>query len=300
MRTGEFHKIFVIFLAIILSGCQSAIDNANYLSGDSGCRKFYKKAPVDESNVPKYSSTDRPPPVIRFMSDKPPAEFKTWLIQATGQGYYAVGSCSFSAAEGQDSFTPIQAKWVDADAAISLRNYASTEYSSNQYGGSSYRFYDWHEVYFKRSANPRLMWFKYWAMTNLMGFSDEDISDEDRKIVKRNSGAIVRYVVRNGPAFYSELMAGDVVIGMDGKAVLSSSHLTDIVKNKSLEKISKIFPEFIPESGEAGVESLASRISSADPGVLGSAHITYIRDGIERSTDVPFMRIYESERIFSQ
>jgi hypothetical protein len=61
----------------------------------------------------------------------------------------------------------------------------------------------------------------YWRKTTppVLGVDAVDLSPELRLALKRNTGAVVRTVVDGSPAFFAEILPGDVIVGLDGAVV---------------------------------------------------------------------------------
>ncbi|MBQ8679337.1 MAG: PDZ domain-containing protein [Treponema sp.] len=52
-----------------------------------------------------------------------------------------------------------------------------------------------------------------------LGLQVVDLSNDDRKSLKRNTGVLVDVVFQKFPAFYADLMCGDVIIEINGKQI---------------------------------------------------------------------------------
>ena len=88
--------------------------------------------------------------------------------------------------------------------------------SSTTYGSTivpittNQRRYDQGAVYFVKDKR------KY-----RFGLQFVNLNSEQRKVLGRNTGAVVDVVIENSPAFYSNVLEGDVIIAVDGVPVRS-------------------------------------------------------------------------------
>ena len=69
----------------------------------------------------------------------------------------------------------------------------------------------------------------FWRRTRpgILGASVSDIPSDDRTRLGRNTGAYVDLVVNGGPAFLADVLAGDVIIGVEDREVRSPAELTE-------------------------------------------------------------------------
>lgn len=291
----------VLLIVSAGSGCQSVSNQINYLTGESGCKEYYRSVGENPKYLPFYSKENRPPPIVKRLSEQNENP-EVWIIQAMGQGYEALGACTFYGAASEGEFTPVHAKFVGADAVISVATYKDTQYASTQSGGYSYRTYDWTEWYFQKAKDADELKLGFFIATSAMGFYAEDLESTDRSSLKRNTGILVKYVVKDSPAFYAGLVPGDVVIGIDGKEVMSTKELGEIVGTR-LGAIARENMEKIDMSAYAGLSKsslIIKALSLADQDQLGNSELSFIRDGVEKTTAVKFMRMYEAENIFGR
>ena len=50
----------------------------------------------------------------------------------------------------------------------------------------------------------------------LLGVISRDLSDDERQVLQSNKGAAISVVVNETPAFDADLLAGDIIVAMDG------------------------------------------------------------------------------------
>lgn len=301
---GEFMKSIFMFGVIFMSvtcitGCQTVDDQVKYLTGESGCKKHYKSSSDAADPVAQYSDVNRPPPIIVQLSEEK-LDIRALIMEAMGQGYFTIGSCEFYGDSEEGRFTSIQAKSVKADAVISHVKYKDTQYVSGQSGGYSYRTYEWTHLFFRKAMWPEELKLGFWVSTDTIGIFASDLIEEERKIYKRNTGVLIRLVVKDSPAYYAELIPGDVIVGIDGIVVRSEAQYRSAISAKIKSVISTMPPTDPDQSRRDIAKKMFTYVSSADESILGDAEISFVRDGVERKAKVPFMRMYEAEKIFSR
>lgn len=65
----------------------------------------------------------------------------------------------------------------------------------------------------------------------LIGIRYQDLEQADRERLRRNTGVVVSVVIKNSPAFYGNLIRGDVIIRMNGTDVYNVESLKQITKS---------------------------------------------------------------------
>jgi S1-C subfamily serine protease len=61
------------------------------------------------------------------------------------------------------------------------------------------------------------------------GANIRDLSESERQQLQTNRGAYVRSVVDNTPAYNSDILPGDVIVGVNGQAANGYSGLVDLI-----------------------------------------------------------------------
>lgn len=64
---------------------------------------------------------------------------------------------------------------------------------------------------------------------SIFGVHPQALPDEMRKSLQRNTGALVKLVIDDSPAFRANVLAGDVVIALDDIPILSPQQLLDLL-----------------------------------------------------------------------
>lgn len=111
-------------------------------------------------------------------------------------------------------FLPNNSTTYNSGSVYGYGGSASYSGSSTTYGTtvvplrSQQRRYDQAAVYFVKSTKK----LKY-------GIHLADLTPEIRSSIQRNTGALVDIVMQDSPAFYANLLAGDILIRIDGNEV---------------------------------------------------------------------------------
>lgn len=92
---------------------------------------------------------------------------------------------------------------------------------------SHQRRYDQNAVYFVKSTQK----YKFGVQFN-------DLTPDQRAHFERNTGVLINVVIEDSPAFYSNVLAGDVLIAVDGKPVKNTQHAMQLMGSISPEKTS--------------------------------------------------------------
>ena len=130
--------------------------------------------------------------------------------------YVCIGGTSFNGPfEDIQNDIRLQCKEIGATVALYAREYTDTRYGSTYYqgtGGSySIRRYDYTVFYLVK-------------FTNDVGFGAVlmDIDNDTRQTYKRNTGAIVSLVYRNTPAYYANIVRGDIIVKINNIEILNT------------------------------------------------------------------------------
>lgn len=97
---------------------------------------------------------------------------------------------------------------------------------------SHHNLYDQTAVYFVKSNKK----YKF-------GIQFHDLSPEDKAILERNTGVLIMVVIEDSPAFYSNVLAGDILIAVDGTTVKNKDHALKLMssipspRNQSILKV---------------------------------------------------------------
>ena len=210
--------IILVFIALILFGCTS------------GYKKFYHQ------NVDARISPD----VELLQPGQEPKVFRTDNfendIKALQEKHYIViGYSSFNGSLEDTKNAAAQAKVIGATIVLTNSEYTDTQTTNSAiiipntqttyYGDTVVPFtthqrrFDQNAVYLVRSTKK----FRY-------GISIADLNTEKRAEIERNTGVLIDMVFEDTPAFYSNVIAGDILISVDGQNIINVEHAEDILK----------------------------------------------------------------------
>lgn len=180
--------------------------------------------------------------------------------------YVPVGYSSFNGKYEDESNVKAQAKRIGATVILVNSKYTNTQtttshlflpnssttyhsgsvYSggaSGGYSGTSTTYgntvvpitthqmrYDQTAVFFVKSTKkPRF------------GVSLKNLSDDQRRALERNTGAIVDVVVEGSPAFFSNVLPGDILIKVNDSNVMDAKHASELMQGVSSATSSAVF-----------------------------------------------------------
>lgn len=162
-------------------------------------------------------------------------------------GYCLIGQSCFNAGNVNQNGAVEQAKIVHADTIIVYNKYTHTlsgsmpvttpTYNSGTiygsrggmatYSGTSYTTnyvpynvarYDYYATYWVKMKPPRL------------GIHYKDLTNELRQKVGSNKGVYIIVVIKNSPAFNSDLLSGDIIRRVNGTEVIDEKHFHNWLK----------------------------------------------------------------------
>ena len=59
----------------------------------------------------------------------------------------------------------------------------------------------------------------------------KNLNDEQRQTIERNTGAAIEIVVEGSPAFYSNVLVGDILIKINGTDVKDAPHALELMRD---------------------------------------------------------------------
>ena len=231
----KMHRIVLLFL-LFLGGCVNAFSN-NYegLSSEEIKSRFPSNNPVRTQLMKgNFASVDND------------------CRSLIAKGYVLVGKSGFNASELNSDLAVNLGQELTADIVVLYTQYtntistmmpltlpntttASTNYynSYNNYMGSSYSTiygqsttyiptiinrYDYLALYWKKDIRkPRIgiFWF--------------DLTEDQKMQLQTNSGCYVDVIIDKTPAFYANILRGDVIVAVNNVRVIDSEHLGNIL-----------------------------------------------------------------------
>ncbi|MBC8554729.1 MAG: PDZ domain-containing protein, partial [Candidatus Brocadiales bacterium] len=244
----------ILFLAIVLSGCVT-----------SGYKQFYNPY-VDAKTLPEVQLLAEGQEPQIFGTDNFDRDIR--ILQS--KQYIPIGHSSFNSRYEDIKNAAAQAKRIGATIVLVSSQYTNTQTttstlflpdnrttynSGTAYGNTTYnsayggylgssntratysgtsttygtkavpftthqRRYDQTAVYLVKSTQKLKFGVQY-----------NDLTPEQRTQFERNTGVLINVVVENSPAFFANVLAGDVLIAVDGKAVQNAQHAGQLMGN---------------------------------------------------------------------
>jgi hypothetical protein len=232
-------SLFIAVLALALTACAS------------GYQQFYKPyvEPKTLTDVQLLNPGEEP----RVFGT---SDFDRDIKTLRSKMYIPIGYSSFNGKYEDESRVKDQAKRVGATIVLVNSRYTNTQtttsplfipnssttyHSGSVYGGGVYggysgtstttgntvvpittqqRRYDQTAVFFVKSTKkPQI------------GVFIKNLNDEQRHTIERNTGAVIEIVIEGSPAFYSNVLAGDILIKVNGTDVRDAPHAHDLMRD---------------------------------------------------------------------
>jgi hypothetical protein len=251
--------IIGMFFIVALSGCAS-----------SGYKSFYKPIlDVNNLNEVELLSPNEDPKVLTSN------DLKKDIYTLRSKNYIAIGSSSFNGGKESIENAVDQAKEIGATVVLASSNYTNTQTTastlllpnnkttyhnglassnstySNSYGkkiGSSSSSgsyigtsteYGAQAVPFtsnQRRYNQSAVFFVKSTIKPRFGLATTDIPQALRVKIKINTGSMIDVVLEDTPAFYANLLPGDVIISINGINVKNPGHGIEIMNSTPREQ----------------------------------------------------------------
>jgi len=229
----------VFCLAIILCACASGYKDFYQPYVDRATLEAAEVRLLAPGEEPSIYGTDNFERDVRILRSK---------------GYVPIGYSSFNGQYEDTKNAVAQAKRIGATMVLTSSEYTNTQTSTTPlfipntqttyhsgsaygYGGSatysgtstthgstvvpitsSHRRYDQEAVYLVKSTKKLRF-----------GVSLRDLTPDQREALGRNTGALIDIVMEDHPAFYSNVMAGDFLIAIDGTKVRNAQHGSELM-----------------------------------------------------------------------
>lgn len=243
--SSRIATLTVVTLVALVTGCAS------------GYTEFYRPA---AGATPEAIARVRaaPPPETPLVERAAPADPRAVSDAYAKRGYIVIGSSMFNSGDSEpDSSAIAQGKAVGADLVLILNpEYtgsvttrmplttptSSTTYSTGRataygpggsvtaYGSGTSTTYGSTTTYVPITTHRSDYGAVYFVKQRFnLGAFFRDLSDAERQEVQSNRGAVVRLVVDNTPAFFADVLVGDLVTAIDGVPVASSEGVLDLL-----------------------------------------------------------------------
>lgn len=233
-------KIILIAVAAILTGCVQ-----------SGYMKFYNPY-VDAKTLPSVEliGPNEEPQV--FVSSSLDRDIK--ILRS--KRYIVVGYSSFNGGYEDIKNAAAQAKRIGATVVLTNSEYTNTQsstsalllpnnqttyHSGSVYGSGAYGGYSGTSTTYGTTAVPYTTHQRRYDQVAVylvkstqkirFGVSVNDLPPDMRAELERNTGALIDIVIEDTPAFYSNVMAGDVLVSIDGQLVKNGQHALELMRS---------------------------------------------------------------------
>ena len=182
-------------------------------------------------------------------------------------GYAAIGYSSFNSGRNESEKSAIaQGQKVGADLVVIVNpSYTgsvtsqlplttpttSTSYTSGSataygaggsvtaYGNSTTTTYGSKTTYIPMTVNRYDYGAVYFVKrAYIFGANWRDLTNDERAALQSNSGVFITSVVNDTPAFRNDVLAGDIIVKIDGQTIYGQQAASDALKNKRGQEIS--------------------------------------------------------------
>lgn len=140
--------------------------------------------------------------------------------------YAIIGTSNFEGPRNNINLAKDQAKKIGAKIVLVQESYNRTinNIYSNSYGiTSDYTDrYNYSVLYFAKLKNDM----------SSGGFQYDNLTERERTIYNTNTGCIITLVYKDTPAFYANLIRGDIILKIDDKDILNQESILSIMKDK--------------------------------------------------------------------
>ena len=208
--------LFVIGISIALNSCSTFSNVSKFYEPFNVSEDVWNVIKLQENEEPEIYSTDD------IMND---------TDEIKSDHYVCIGGTGFNGPfEDIQNDIRLKCKEIGATIALYSIDYTDTRYGSTYYqgtGGSySIRHYDYTVFYLAK-------------FTNDVGFGAVlmDIDNDTRQTYKRNTGAIVSLVYKNAPAYYANIVRGDIIIKINGKEILSANDGYSVINSLAIGSV---------------------------------------------------------------
>lgn len=247
-------RLALVVVATALTGCAS------------GYAKFYKQTP---GATPEAVAAGRlAPPTGEPIVDRamPPSDSKAMFDAYAKRGFVPIGESSFYSDRNESEDEAVkQGVKVGADLVLILNpRYAgsttttmplttpttTTSYTNSQataygrggpvtaYGTGTTTTYGTKTTYIPITTHRTDYAAIYFVRQRWgLGVLWRDLSDEERQELQSNKGVTVRLVVENTPAFYADILPGDIILAVNGEPVLGREGISQKIRSVAKQKV---------------------------------------------------------------
>lgn len=241
--------MLTLLAALTLAGCVS------------GYQQFYKPY-VDAKNLEdaELLKPDEEPKVYGTN------DFDQDIRLLRSRMYVPIGYSSFNGGYEGQSNVKAQARRISATLALVNAKYTNTQttttplllpnssttyHSGSVYGGGTYGAYSGTSTTYGSTVVPITSHQRRYDQTAVFfvkstkklkfGVFLNNLSNEQRRALERNTGAIIEVVVEESPAFYSNVLPGDVLIRVNDSNVRDAKHAIELMQEVAPSANSAVF-----------------------------------------------------------
>jgi len=245
-------RLYVILIALLLNGC-----------AQSGYKQFFKPY-VDAKTIPDVELLkEGQEPQIFGTQD-----FEKDIKILRAKRYMPIGHSSFNGGYEDTSNAAAQAKRIGATIVLVNSKYTSTQtttstlflpdnrttyHSGTGTASTSYNsaysgylgnsttnaYYSGTSTTYGTKAVPitshqqrydqTAVYFVKFTKKLKYGVAFKELTPDERRSLERNTGVIIDVVMEDTPAFYANVLAGDVLIKIDGILVKNGQHAAELM-----------------------------------------------------------------------
>ena len=233
----------------------------------AACASGYSQFYTDVSGVtPDVIAKERvaPPPATPLVESSPTVPDPE---QYARLGYAAIGYSSFNSGRNESEKDAIaQGQKVGADLVVivnpsytgsvtsqlpittpttstSYTTGSATAYGSGDsvtaYGNSTTTTHSSKTTYIPMTVNRYDYGAVYFVkLAYIFGANWRDLSNDERSALQSNSGVYITSVVNDTPAFRNDVLAGDIIVKIDGQTIYGQQAASDALRNKRGQVVS--------------------------------------------------------------
>jgi hypothetical protein len=235
-------------VSLLVSGCVS------------GYKQFYR--PIQGETPERIAATRIAlAPTIPIVERAQPGDSKTILDAYARRGYVMIGSSIFNSGRPEPEDAAVrQGQELGADLVLILNpRYTgsvtsslpittpttTTSYSSGSataygpggpvtaYGSGTTTTYGTSTTYVPITVHRSDYGAVYFVKRRFgFGSFSRDLNDSERQQLQTNRGAVIRLVVDGSPAFNADILAGDIVLAIDGVPVTNSEEFQRMLRDR--------------------------------------------------------------------
>ena len=211
----KFNNVF-IFILFVLVGCATTYNNA--------FTSYYKSVVSQEELIENFDNSESDLQV--YKAD----DVQKDISKIIKRGYNIIGESSFIG-ETDASLVRVTATAIGANVVLLSVKYRNTESGTNtiylpSFDNTPRKKYD--VSYNKDKYEYRALFFKKMKPLTL-GITMVPIPAEITTLIKRNRGVMVQIVFDESPAFFADLVVGDVIIAINDKEINNVDELNRLI-----------------------------------------------------------------------